>query len=140
MGAALGLYLVRLSTPVFYNMREGVYGIPGLSFVLAICCIACLILISKMIPAQRLLTRLGAASMGIMVIHKQLPVIAPLERWAMGHGYAASVLFTAISLLVTELLRRTAFTRALLLGSEADFRNLEFAGSRVVRSHATSGV
>jgi fucose 4-O-acetylase-like acetyltransferase len=139
-GAGLGVYFVYLGMPVFYNMRLGIYGIPGLSLLLAVCCILCLIALSRISPAQGVLARLGAASMGIMFIHKQLPVIAPLNNWAMRHGYAASVVFTAISLVLAELLRHTVLTRALLLGSEADFHKLEFSTGRIVETHATSGV
>ena len=139
-GAGLGGYCVYREMPVFYNMRLGIYGIPGLSLVLAISCILCLIAVSRISPAQGLWARLGAASMGIMFIHKQLPVIAPLNNWAMRHGYIASIVFTAISLLLTELLRHTVITRALLLGSESDFRKLEFSPGRIVETHATSGI
>jgi polysaccharide biosynthesis protein PslL len=139
-GAGFGAYLAYLGLPVFYNMRLGIYGIPGFSLVLAACCILCLIAVSRIVPAQGLWARLGAASMGIMFIHKALPAIAPLNDWAMRHGYIASIVFTAISLLLTELLRHTMLTRALLLGSEADFRKLDFAPGRIVETHATSGV
>jgi polysaccharide biosynthesis protein PslL len=139
-GAGFGAYLVYLGRPVFYNMRIGIYGMPGLSLVLAICCIVCLIALTRISPAQGVLARLGAASMGIMFIHKQLPVIAPLNNWAMRHGYVASIVFTAISLMLAELLRHTVITRALLLGSEGDFHKLEFSTGRIVETHATSGV
>jgi fucose 4-O-acetylase-like acetyltransferase len=139
-GAALGVYFVYLGMPVFYNMRLGIYGMPGLSLCLATCCVICLIAVSRISPAQGILSRLGAASLGIMFLHKQLPVIAPLNNWAMQHGYVASIVFTAVSLFLAELFRHTVLTRALLLGSEADFRKLEFSTSRIVGTHATSGV
>ena len=149
LGAALGAYLEHLAVPVFYDMRAGVYGIPGLSLILAVCCIVCLIAISQwstmVVALRKLLTRLGAASMGIMFIHKQLPVFPALSRWAEGHGYAASLLFTAISWLISELLCQSMLTRALLLGSEADSRQLAQwrrmpATSRMVRTHAPSRI
>jgi fucose 4-O-acetylase-like acetyltransferase len=139
-GTAVGVYFVYLGRPVFYNMRLGIYGVPGLSLCLAMCCIICLIAVSRISPAQGILGRLGAASLGIMFLHKQLPVIAPLNNWAMRHGYMASIVFTAVSLFLTELFRHSVLTRALLLGSEVDFRKLELSTSRIVETHATSGV
>jgi hypothetical protein len=52
----------------------------------------------------------------------------------------ASIVFTAVSLFLTELFRHSVLTRALLLGSEVDFRKLELSTSRIVETHATSGV
>ena len=127
-GAALGAYLVHISIPISYDMRAGGYGIPGLSFILAICCAACVVGISKLstaVPAlQKVLSGLGAASMGIMFIHNGLLLVPYLGNWAQEHGYPGSILFTAISFSMTWLLQRAAVTRALLLGSQADFRRL----------------
>lgn len=128
LGAISGACLVHLAVPISYNMRIGDYGIPGLSLALAICCIVCVIVISRLsvavIPLERILSKVGAASLGIMFIHKQLPVIPFLNRWAIGHAYLGSILYTGISFFITELLQRAALTRALLLGSETDFRGL----------------
>ena len=128
LGAVAGAYLVSLSLPVLYDMRSGVYGVPGVSLIIATCCIVCLIGVSRLCTRvgylKSTLTSLGGASMGIMFIHKQIPAISAIDRWAIAHGYTSSVLFLVMSFLITQLLQRTLWTRALLLGSERDFRRV----------------
>ncbi len=127
-GTILAVYLQWRALPLSYDMRNAVYGTPGLTLILSTCCITCVVLISRLAVAasvpRALFTSLGAASMGIMFIHKALPAIPPLARLAISHGYAASLLFTAVSLCLTLLMQRAAVTRALLLGSEKDFHAL----------------
>lgn len=127
-GAAIAAYLTHVSVPIFYDMRDGIYGLPGVSVILAICCISCVIIISKAVatvsPIRKVFAGLGASSMGIMFIHKALPVIPHLNTWALRHGYLAADLFVAISFCVTWTLGRTTLTRAILLGSERDFYDL----------------
>ncbi len=129
LAAFAGGYLVVQSVPVFYDMRMAVYGIPGLSLLIATNCIFCLIAISKLCTRSALLHRtfgsLGAASMGIMFIHKQLPIVPALARLSTEHAYLATVFFLSVSLVMTRLLHCTTITRALLLGSEADFNRLK---------------
>ena len=135
-GAAVAAYLAHESVPIFYDMRDGVYGLPGVSLMLAICCIGSVLIISKavavVLPIRNIFTGLGASSMGIMFIHKALPVIPLLNTWALRHGYLAADLFVAISFCVTWMLGRTTLTRAILIGSERDFYNL-FGSSRLAQ-------
>jgi polysaccharide biosynthesis protein PslL len=135
-GAAIAAYLTHVSVPIFYDMRDGIYGLPGVSLILAICCIGCVIIISKAVatvsPIRKVFAGLGASSMGIMFIHKALPVIPHLNTRALRHGYLAADVFVAISFCVTWMLGRTTLTRAILIGSERDFYNL-FGSSRLAQ-------
>lgn len=141
-GAAIAVYLDHISMPIFYNMREGVYGIPGLSLILATCCIGCIIFISKaaatVVPIRRVLAGLGASSMGIMFIHKVLPAVPHLDAPAMRHGYLATDVFVVISYFLTWVLGRVTLTRAFLLGSERDFYNLVDSSDLVLRERPSA--
>ena len=142
-GAAIGVYLNHLSMPLFYDMRDGVYGIPGLSLILAACCIGCMIFISKaaarFMPIRKVLAGIGASSVGIMFIHKVLPAVPHLNAPALRHGYLATDVFVVISFAVTWLLGRATVTRAFLLGSERDFYNLFDSSVLVVRRNPPTG-
>ena len=142
VGVAAGIWLETKPTSLSYDMRGGVYGIPGLTFALALCFIGATVTISKcaarLSPARQLLMPLGAASMGIMFIHKQLPSLPYLSTWSAHHAYPASFVFTAISMGVTLLIERSSIARALLLGSERDFHRLFVKNNRLAITIADS--
>jgi fucose 4-O-acetylase-like acetyltransferase len=141
-GVFVGIWLERLAIPLSYNMRGAVYGIPGITLVLALCFIGAAvgtsILAGKAAPLRALLVPLGEASMGIMFIHKQLPIIPAVAAWSNRHGYVASLVFTLISLVITLLLQRNSASRALLLGSEEDFHRLFRIGSTRQKEQAAA--
>ncbi len=124
-GVGFALWEIKRAVPLAYNMRGAAYGVPVLSFVLALCCIFCVVKISQLLrfapPIRKLMERFGAASMGIMFIHKVLPVLPGLGRLVPRHPWVALVLFSAISYAFTMLLLQFRWTRALLMGSQKDF-------------------
>jgi len=141
-GVLIGIWLERLSTPLFYDMRDAVYGVPGITLVLALCFIWMAVGISKLASAtpslRALFVPVGEASMGIMFIHKQLTIIPAVYSWSDRHGYVASLVFTTVSLMITLLLKRNSASRALLLGSEEDFNRLFGIGSTRQKEQAAA--
>lgn len=128
LGVGCTVYLNYLNVPILYNMRDGIYGVPGLSLVLACCCSLFLIGVSRLLEpvgfARTVIANLGGASMGIMFMHKAIVAAPGLSGFSVKHGYASSVLLTAVSYFVTQSLRRTVLTDALFLGSVNDLHQL----------------
>jgi fucose 4-O-acetylase-like acetyltransferase len=108
-------------------MKYTYYGIPGLTFLLALSTILLLIQASRALmyvpTLQRILMNLGSASMVIMYLHQPLqlsmrahPVLqAEWLRLAVGVGVPYALFLVG---------QRRAWTRALFLGSHRDLRQL----------------
>lgn len=139
-GVACALWIVRSGAHIQYDMKTADYGVPFLSFLLAMCCIVWTIRVSKWIfpvpVAGRLLETLGLASMGIMLLHPALLSGLPaIKRFLRPDGFLAFLLVTLISYGLTVFLTRFSVARAFLLGSEKDFALLR-SRSRGTESRA----
>jgi fucose 4-O-acetylase-like acetyltransferase len=126
IGFSLSIWLLIRQAPLSYDMRAGTYGVPIVSFVLALCCILGVIYICRAVENMplfaRSLHRLGAVSMSIMFIHKELP---GLPRYTLLERQGVTVTFVIVLLIsyyLAVLLARVSSTRALFLGSERDFQ------------------
>ena len=128
IAVAVSLYYLRSSPETAYDMRAGYYGLPVITAVLAFGCIlACVRLSVWLTPILFLgkwLQQLGAFSLGIMLIHKALPVL-PVFRPVLAHGTLLTfVTVVILSWCISGCLWTCSFTRAVLLGSERDFQHI----------------
>jgi len=128
LGSLATVLLAYKNVPIPYDMRGANYGIPLLSLLLASCCILALIRLSKLLllasSVTRLLEMVGAASMGIMFIHKPLPALPGFGWLALFHPFVAFVVFSFVAYVCTVILSKFSLARALCLGSEKDFTSL----------------
>lgn len=136
LGCAVSLLLLARGLPVFYDMRAGFYGTPFVTPVLALCCIfACWqlsALLSRIPLFSPLLQSFGAMSLGIMLLHKAVPLL-PGYGFIPGRSELTAFLASLLSAWMLSLLfNRFSLARALFLGSEKDFRAL-FQPSPVLR-------
>ena len=125
LGVLATVWLACLGVPIPFDMRSAVYGVPGLSVLLAGCCILALIQVSKLIllapPLTRVLEKIGAASIGIMFLHKPLPALPGFVHLSTSYPFAAFVAISCVAYAGTVLLARFPVGRAIFLGSQRDF-------------------
>jgi fucose 4-O-acetylase-like acetyltransferase len=125
LGVIATIWLAYIDIPIQYDLRSAIYGVPLLSLLLAACCIVAMIWISKLILLAPSLTsifeKIGAASMGIMFLHKPLPGLPGFSRLSLSHPYAAFVVVSFVAYVCTILITRFRVGRALFLGSQRDF-------------------
>jgi polysaccharide biosynthesis protein PslL len=130
LGIVYAICNLRQNFSLSYNLRGAVYGVPIVSFGLALCCIVGVIVLSKLIhsvvPSHNLLARFGAASMGIMCIHEGLRsfagwILQGSRQLGSANSYEAFIVFSGVSYGLTLALMQFSITRALFLGSEKDF-------------------
>lgn len=135
LGVVATIWLTYAKVPIAFDMRSSIYGVPVLSPLLAACCILALIRLSKLILLAPGLTKglevIGAASMGIMFIHKPLSAVPALGWLATVHPYLAGAVFSLIAYVCTFILSRFSLGRAIFLGSQKDFRHLAFGDKAV---------
>jgi fucose 4-O-acetylase-like acetyltransferase len=124
-GVIATVWLAYLDVPIQYDMRGAIYGVPLLSLLLAGCCILAMIRLSKFIllapPITTIFQKVGAASMGIMFLHKPLPSLPGFSRLSLFHPFAAFVVVSLVAYLGTIFLSRFSLGRAIFLGSQKDF-------------------
>jgi fucose 4-O-acetylase-like acetyltransferase len=129
LGTLTAIWLAYINKSIAYDMRSANYGIPFLSLILAISCIFTLIWISKsilLVPfVTKLLEMIGAASIGIMFIHKPLPGVPGFGQLALFHPFVAFVVFSFVAYICTVALSKFSLGRALFLGSQKDFLALK---------------
>ena len=119
-------FSVRASVHNFYDMKVADYGIPVVTMVSAIAVIIALITVAKQLERVPFifgsLISLGQASMVIMFVHQTVLVM----RGSLGSNNRVYgiVLAIAVSYLVYLLAERFRISRAILLGSESDFKKL----------------
>lgn len=105
-----------------FDMRDHVYGVPFVSFVLSITLIIMTILVSRTLSHVRGISKaialLGAASMGIMYLHSYFPIILP--RLFSEQRLISFPLTLAVSFAATALLNKSAKLRFLFLGQSKD--------------------
>lgn len=125
LGVATSFMLTRSHIPVEYDMKDTNYGIPVLSFILALGCIAGTIQLSKWVSqisvVAAILGSIGNASIGIMFLHVSLMYLRGLRQIAGGNPFAYGLLLSAICYAITYGLMQFGLSRALFLGSVRDF-------------------
>jgi fucose 4-O-acetylase-like acetyltransferase len=121
----LGIALLLRLPAAFMDMRAGHYGIPVVSFAIAVGCSLGIFELSRRLeglPAvAAVLRQLGALSLGVMLLHKVVPVLhhvtggrpLPVFLWDLAAAWAGAY-----------VLSRLSWGRALFLGSERDWRAL----------------
>lgn len=127
-GVALSLILQSHGMAISYDMKYAVYGVPVLSVLLSLSCIVSVMLLSQAlcsIPiAEKILGKIGAASMGIMFLHNVFYIPHAAQRMIVPGSWIACCLILLASYMITYLLSLSRLTRALFLGSENDYRKL----------------
>jgi fucose 4-O-acetylase-like acetyltransferase len=107
-----------------YEMRGGVYGLPGVSFLLGASGILLVIFVSELISRVRLAVvvvgSLGALSIGIMFVHLEVRSILGVHRLEKMNSFMSFSLVLIGSYLVSYLFSKISLTRGFLLGSQAD--------------------
>jgi polysaccharide biosynthesis protein PslL len=129
LGIVYAICNLRQNLSISYNLRGTVYGVPFVSFGLALCCIVGVIIISKLthsiVSSDNLLAKFGTASMGIMCIHQGLWMLPGSRQLDSANSYVAFIVFSWVSYELTLALMQFSLTRALFLGSEKDFAVLK---------------
>lgn len=137
----LAVALVLSGMPNFYDMKVADYGIPVVTMASAIAVTIALIAIAKQLERVSVVSRgfvaLGQASMVIMFVH-QAVFLMRAELGSNNRGYGI-VLAIVVSYLLYLLAKRFAISRAVLLGSEADFKKLlKLRGARGTADQSVS--
>lgn len=124
--SAVAVGSVLAGVPNYYDMKVTEYGIPVVTMVSALSITVALIAAAKQLErapfALKGLVALGQASMIIMFVHRAILIL--WEDYGFASVGAGVVLATAASYLLYLIASRFAVSRALLLGSESDFRKL----------------
>ena len=125
LGAVLAVLLLAAGYDNTYDMKSASYGIPVVTFLSAISLIGVLLCLARRLstlPAlSRVLSTCGEASMLIMFLHQPLQMTL-MNTAGLSDKTARFAAATCICILAYRLLSRSAYGRALLLGSAADFR------------------
>jgi len=122
---AAGIALLLHDPRAFMDMRVGHYGIPVVSFAIAVGCSIGIFTLSRALVHIRLfgipLIRLGELSLGIMLIHKVMPVLHHLTH---GNPWVVFLWDLVAAALLAYALNWLSWGRLLFLGSEPDFNRL----------------
>jgi fucose 4-O-acetylase-like acetyltransferase len=123
---AAGLFTV-LEPKNIFNMKEGYYGLPIITFVCSLFIIEAIFILSKRIEQHQFISRIlitiGQASMVIMYLHQFVQLIT--LKFVSSDVYIRSLFAIFIPVLIYFFLKRYAVTRCLFLGSKADFNMLK---------------
>ena len=108
--AAVGAVLCVLGLPVHVNLKQGVFGIPVLSFVL---CIAATVVVmqlsqwtAKLPVVRRIFIALGRMSMGIMCLQEALRLAPGIFEFTLVHRNEGFVVVLAGAWAISALLAR----------------------------------
>jgi fucose 4-O-acetylase-like acetyltransferase len=121
VGAVVGLaaaVLIHFDVHVSYDMKYGKYGVPGLSFLLAMGTILAILKLSQYLSqvaaVPQALAPIGSASMGIMFVHEF--ILQMLGRFAVSGSIAGFVFTLTLSFALTRVLAARPLTRMIFLG------------------------
>jgi fucose 4-O-acetylase-like acetyltransferase len=139
VGFFTGGILVYSDASLDYEMRGGVYGWPGVSFLLAASGVLLVLFVSELVSRFRLAVvvvgSLGALSMGIMFVHLEVRSILGVHRLEKMNSVMSLSLVLIGSYLVSYLISKISLTRGFLMGSQADveewLNRLNFTGRKV---------
>jgi fucose 4-O-acetylase-like acetyltransferase len=137
-GVVVAITLLACGASLPYDMRGGVYGLPFITPLLALACIFGCVYLSqhaaRHAASNYILARLGAVSLPIMFLHKELPGVPGyrlVERVGVGFDFFVTLL---ISYALADLCSRSEVTRAFLLGSSKDLERLSARWKPRIRS------
>lgn len=121
-GVLVAGVLVARGYPIEYDMKYAVYGVPGLSLLLAASCVLVACQLARVVARFELLSaalqHLGRLSLGIMFLHQPVhfalrALDADVPDWVV---FAVALL---TSLVLSDLLNRARWTRSAFLGVSA---------------------
>ena len=120
IGSFIAVILVLLGVHVEQDMKSNLYGIPYLSFVLALCLILAFMDVNLYLARMRfigpVLAGLGRYSMGIMFLH--MPIAVAMRNWLPSYGATIRfIVACALSYAIARALDRFSLTRSIFLGS-----------------------
>lgn len=125
--AAVGCYGILSGEPWSMMLKNGDYGVPVLSLLLAggtvVALIEVAIVVDRIPGLCRFLRYCGQASLAIMFMHQPLQLILRNFFGVADQGLRLGITLVGC-LLGYELMRRTMLTRALYLGSIVDQRRI----------------
>lgn len=125
IGVIASLGLTYLRVPIEYDMKDTNYGVPILSFALALCCILAVVQLSMWtsdLPTiSTIFASLGSGSMGIMFLHRSLMYV-PASRWiSKENAVVYGVVICIACYGLTLALGHFNICRAFLFGSVPEF-------------------
>jgi fucose 4-O-acetylase-like acetyltransferase len=110
-----------------YNIKANNYGIPLVSFVSALIVLMCLITVARYLVRFRISTtffgNISKGSMIIMYLHQSLQFLLK-GIFVRDNPYLILGIVICTCLVIYQLIKRSMYARALLLGSVPDFKNL----------------
>ena len=116
-----------------YEMKYADYGIPLITFLSALCLIATIFMLAKLLAkhryAQAFLGKLGAASMVIMFLHQPIQ-LGLMQFFEITDSTTRFFIATLAPCFIFVLINRNGYLRAIFLGSKGDF-NRCFQPARV---------
>jgi peptidoglycan/LPS O-acetylase OafA/YrhL len=138
IGSLIAVTMVLLGIHVEQDMKSNLYGLPYVSFALALCLILAFMHLHSYLARVRIigpvLASLGRYSMGIMFLH--MPIAVAMRNWLPAHGETIRfVVALALSYAIARALDRFSLTRSIFLGSTraatstARFQNINLAKS-----------
>jgi fucose 4-O-acetylase-like acetyltransferase len=119
-GSFIAVTMVLLGIHVEQDMKSNLYGIPYLSFALALCMILAFMNLHSHLSRVRMigpvLASLGRYSMGIVFLH--MPIAVAMRNWLPTYGETIRfIVALALSYAIARALDRFSLTRSIFLGS-----------------------
>jgi fucose 4-O-acetylase-like acetyltransferase len=119
-GAFIAVTMVLFGIHVEQDMKSNLYGIPYLSFVLALCLIVAFMHFHSYLSRTKIIgpvfASLGQYSMGIMFLH--MPIAVAMRNWLPTYGETIRFISAvALSYGIARALDRFSLTRSIFLGS-----------------------
>jgi len=119
----LGILLVKLKIDNFFDMKNVIYGIPGVTFLISIGCTLFILLVGKFCSKFSIISRsfiaIGKSSIVIMYLHQTIQIL--LHKYLTDNLTIIFISTILLSYCFYLLFRRFIFTRILFLGSKKDF-------------------
>ncbi|EEF21948.1 conserved hypothetical protein [Ricinus communis] len=119
-GSFIAVTMVLLGIHVEQDMKNNLYGIPYLSFALALCLILAFMHFNSYLSRVKVIgpvfASLGQYSMGIMFLH--MPVAVAMRNWLPTYGETIRfIAAVALSYGIARALDRFSLTRSIFLGA-----------------------
>jgi fucose 4-O-acetylase-like acetyltransferase len=137
------IFICRQYSNNLYNIKSNNFGIPVISFVSALVAISCLIAVARLLVGYKLpivvFANISKGSMIIMYLHQSLQFYVK-GLFANQYPYLVLIVVISICLGVYQLIKRSTYARALLLGSVTDFKKVfpNFAQAHKTEATASS--
>jgi len=120
IGSFIAVAMVLLGIHVEQDMKSNLYGIPYVSFALALCLILAFMNLNSHLSSVKIvgpvLVNLGQYSMGIMFLH--MPIAVAMRNWLPTYGETVRfIVAVALSYAIARALDRFSLTRSIFLGA-----------------------